>query len=135
MDCLMHDLRHLYSDIEVKVADPVVAFNETVVETSSIKCFSETPNKRNKFTMLAEPLEKGLSEDLEIGAVNLGWDKKSISSFFQVHSPTHSSYEIALTNENECICAFFFFRVSTTGILWLRDRFGPLVRTRMDQTC
>ena len=41
MDCVMHDIRHVYSDIEVKVADPVVAFQETVVETSSIKCFAE----------------------------------------------------------------------------------------------
>ena len=53
----MHDLRHLYSDIEVKTADPVVAFRETVVETSSLKCFSETPNRRNKLTLVAEPLE------------------------------------------------------------------------------
>ena len=41
LDCVMHDLRHMFSDIEVKVADPVVAFRETVVETSSIKCFAE----------------------------------------------------------------------------------------------
>lgn len=65
LDCIMHDLRTVYSDIEVKVAgkkhclffllkhtfwqliifdvsiDPVVAFRETVVETSSVKCFSE----------------------------------------------------------------------------------------------
>lgn len=53
------DLRELYSEVEVKVADPVVSFCETVVETSSLKCFAETPNKRNKLTMIAEPLEKG----------------------------------------------------------------------------
>ncbi len=41
MDCMMHDLRHVYSDIEVKISDPVVGFRETVVETSSVKCFSE----------------------------------------------------------------------------------------------
>lgn len=41
LDCIMHDLRHVYSNIEVKVADPVVGFRETVVETSSIKCFAE----------------------------------------------------------------------------------------------
>lgn len=46
------DLRELYAEVEVKVADPVVAFCETVVETSSLKCFAETPNKRNKLTML-----------------------------------------------------------------------------------
>lgn len=41
LDCVMHDLRTVYSDIEVKVADPVVGFRETVVETSSVKCFAE----------------------------------------------------------------------------------------------
>lgn len=41
LDCVMHDLRHVFSDIEVKVADPVVGFRETVVDTSSIKCFSD----------------------------------------------------------------------------------------------
>ena len=41
MDCVLHDLRHFYADVEVKVADPVVAFRETVVETSSLKCFAE----------------------------------------------------------------------------------------------
>ncbi len=54
----MQDLRELYADIEVKVADPVVSFCETVVETSSLKCFAETPNKKNKITMIAEPLER-----------------------------------------------------------------------------
>ncbi len=41
LDCVMHDLRHVYSDIEIKVADPVVGFRETVMETSSLKCFAE----------------------------------------------------------------------------------------------
>ena len=58
------DLRELYSEIEVKVADPVVSFCETVVETSQLKCFAETPNKRNKLTMVAEPLDRGLAEDI-----------------------------------------------------------------------
>ena len=51
LDCVMHDLRKLYSEIEIKVADPVVSFCETVVETSSLKCFAETPNKKNKMTI------------------------------------------------------------------------------------
>jgi len=57
------------------VADPVVAFCETVVDTSSLKCFAETPNKRNKITMIAEPLEKGLAEDIENQVVDIAWDK------------------------------------------------------------
>jgi U5 small nuclear ribonucleoprotein component len=67
LDCVMHDLRLMYSEVEIKTADPSVAFCETVVETSSLKCFAETPNKRNKLTLIAEPLEKGLADDIESG--------------------------------------------------------------------
>lgn len=83
LDCVMHDLRKMYSEIDIKVADPVVAFCETVVDTSSLKCFAETPNKRNKITMIAEPLEKGLAEDIENQVVDIAWDKKKIGEFFQ----------------------------------------------------
>lgn len=85
LDCVMHDLRKMYSEIDIKVADPVVAFCETVVETSSLKCFAETPNKKNKITMIAEPLEKGLAEDIENEVVSIGWNKKRLGEFFQVN--------------------------------------------------
>jgi U5 small nuclear ribonucleoprotein component len=83
LDCVMHDLREVYSDIEVKVADPVVAFCETVVETSQVKCFSDTPNKRNKLTMIAEPLEEALAQDIERGEVSIGWERRKLGDFFQ----------------------------------------------------
>jgi U5 small nuclear ribonucleoprotein component len=59
MDCMLRDLREMYAKVEVKVADPVVSFSETCAEQSSLQCFALTPNKKNKFTMLAEPLDKG----------------------------------------------------------------------------
>jgi U5 small nuclear ribonucleoprotein component len=83
MDCIMHDLRQVYSDIEVKVADPIVSFRETVIETSSVKCFAETANKRNKLTFIAEPMDDGLAEQLEAGKVNLHWEKKKLGRYFQ----------------------------------------------------
>ncbi|XP_052246978.1 116 kDa U5 small nuclear ribonucleoprotein component-like [Dreissena polymorpha] len=83
LDCVMHDLRKMYSEIDIKVADPVVSFCETVVETSSLKCFAETPNKKNKLTMIAEPLEKGLAEDIENGVVQITWPRKRLGEFFQ----------------------------------------------------
>ncbi|XP_037112808.1 116 kDa U5 small nuclear ribonucleoprotein component [Syngnathus acus] len=83
LDCVMHDLRKMYSEIDIKVADPVVTFCETVVETSSLKCFAETPNKKNKITMIAEPLEKGLAEDIENEVVQITWNRKRLGDFFQ----------------------------------------------------
>lgn len=45
LDSILYDLRKVFTEIEIKVSDPVVSFAETVVETSSLKCFAETPNK------------------------------------------------------------------------------------------
>ena len=85
MDCVMRDLREMYASVEIKVADPVVSFRETVAETSSLKCFSETPNKRNKLTMIAEPLDEGLCDDVERYDVNPSWPTKQLGAFMQAN--------------------------------------------------
>eukprot|EP01135_Chromosphaera_perkinsii_P000843 Nk52_evm6s152 gene=Nk52_evmTU6s152 len=83
-DCILYDMREVYGEIEIKVSDPVVVMRETVIETSSIQCFAETPNKRNKLTMIAEPMEKGLAEDIENGRVDPSRQtKKVVSNFFR----------------------------------------------------
>lgn len=92
----MHDVRHTFSNIEVKVSDPSVQFCETVVETSSIKTFAETANKRyspvptyllifyrNKITMIVEPLERGISEDIEQNIIPFNASVKERATFFQ----------------------------------------------------
>jgi len=83
LDSVMHDMRKVFGEIDIKVADPVVSFCETVVETSTLKCFAQTPNQKNKLTMIAEPLEKGLAEDIENEVVNIGWNRKQLGEFFQ----------------------------------------------------
>ena len=83
LDCAMFDLRHVYSDIDIKVSTPVVRFTETVREKSSILCFAESSNKSNRLAMIAEPLEKGLADDIENEVVSLDWDSKRFSSFFE----------------------------------------------------
>ncbi len=57
LDAILHDLREMYSEIEIKVSDPVVKLCETVIETSSIKCKAMTLNKKNKISMIASALE------------------------------------------------------------------------------
>ncbi|RDW73088.1 putative ribosomal elongation factor EF-2 [Coleophoma cylindrospora] len=83
MDCVLHDLRRLYAEMEIKVSDPVTRFCETVVETSAIKCYAQTPNKKNKITMVAEPLDQGIAEDIESGKVSIKSDKRTIGKFFE----------------------------------------------------
>lgn len=83
LDCAMHDLREMYGGVEVKVADPVAVFRETVTSTSSLKCFAESANKANKLTVIAEPLDRGLAKDLEAGKVSLDWDRRTLGEFFK----------------------------------------------------
>ena len=83
MDCVLHDLRRLYAEMEIKVSDPVTRFCETVVETSAIKCYAMTPNKKNKITMVAEPLDAGIAEDIERGKVNIKDPIRRTGKFFE----------------------------------------------------
>ena len=83
MDCVLHDLRRLYSEMELKVSDPVTRFCETVVETSAIMCYALTPNKKNKITMVAEPLDDGIAQDIETGKVNIKDPIRKVGQFFE----------------------------------------------------
>jgi U5 small nuclear ribonucleoprotein component len=83
MDSVLHDLRRLYAEMEIKVSDPVTRFCETVVETSAIKCYALTPNKKNKLTMVAEPLDPGIAEDIEAGHVNIKDPVRKVGKFFE----------------------------------------------------
>eukprot|EP00871_Galdieria_phlegrea_P001926 jgi/Galph1/2734/GphlegSOOS_G1428.1 len=78
LDCVLYDLRTIFAEIEVKVSDPSVPFCETVSNTSSIKCFAESSNKRNKITMVAEPLESGLAEEIENFAFSLDSNRQNV---------------------------------------------------------
>ena len=51
------------------MADPVVSFCETVVESSSMKCFAETPNKKNKITMVGKSSIAFFFPSLDPGAI------------------------------------------------------------------
>ena len=48
LDCILHDIRLLYSDIQARISDPSVTFAETVIQTSGIPCYADTPNKKNR---------------------------------------------------------------------------------------
>ncbi|KAI9669440.1 MAG: hypothetical protein M1831_000477 [Alyxoria varia] len=83
MDCVLHDLRRLYAEMEIKVSDPVTRFCETCVETSAVKCYANTPNKKNKITMVAETLDDGIAEDIEAGKVNIKDPARVVGKFFE----------------------------------------------------
>jgi len=83
MDCVLHDLRKLYANMEIKVSDPVTRFCETVQDQSSIKCYALTPNKKNKLTFVAEPLDDGIAEDIESGRVSIKDPVRKVGKYFE----------------------------------------------------
>jgi U5 small nuclear ribonucleoprotein component len=43
----------------------------------------QTANKKNKLTLIAEPLEKGLADDIENGEICMAWDRRRQATFLQ----------------------------------------------------
>lgn len=82
MDAVMHDLREMYSEIEIKIADPVVTFCETIIDSSSMPCYADSHNRKNKLTCMAEPLDKGLATEIEKENIDLQWAPSRVSNFF-----------------------------------------------------
>ncbi|CAD7965521.1 unnamed protein product [Amoebophrya sp. A25] len=74
LDCVLHDLRRLYGDLEIKVSDPIVTFQETVSETSTMKCSAESMNKHNKLFMVCDTLEPAIEADIERGRILEHWE-------------------------------------------------------------
>ena len=54
-----------------------------VKDTYSAHKHTHTHTPRNKLTMIAEPLDKGLAEDIENEVVQITWSKKKVGEFFQ----------------------------------------------------
>ena len=72
-----------------KVLPAVKVLEETIVETSLLKCFAATPNKKNKLTMIAEALDKGMAEGIESGSISLGMGPKALAQQLQTNFNWH----------------------------------------------
>lgn len=109
MDFVLRDLREAYTKVDIKVSDPVVPFAETVSDTSALQCYADTPNKKNKFVMVAEPLEETILKALADGTLessynsskvlrDCGWDALAAKSLW-TFGPDTSHGPNALLND------------------------------------
>ena len=83
LDCVLHDLRRVFAEMDIKISDPVTRFAETCAETSAIKCYATTPNSKSRLTMVAEPLDDGIADDIEAGRVSIRDPVRSVARFFE----------------------------------------------------
>jgi elongation factor 2 len=81
LETSLNDLREFLGEsVEIVTSKPVVGFAETVSEKGPT-CLAKSPNKHNRLYVYAEPLEKGIAEDIEKGDIQATSDPKSRARF------------------------------------------------------
>lgn len=68
LEICLEDLKR-YSGIEIKVSDPVIPYQETILEQSKL-CLAKSPNRHNRLYVEASPLSNELIEDIEKGKIS-----------------------------------------------------------------
>jgi len=76
LEICLKDLAEEFAGIELKMADPVVSYRETVSEESSITCLSKSPNKHNRLFLKCEPLADELTAEIDAGTLGPKDDPK-----------------------------------------------------------
>jgi len=76
LEICLKDLAEEFAGIELKMADPVVSYRETVSEESSITCLSKSPNKHNRLFFKCEPLGEDLTNEIDAGTISCKDDPK-----------------------------------------------------------
>jgi len=78
LEICLKDLQEEYcGGMEIKTSDPVVSFRETVSAESNQVCLSKSPNKHNRLYVKAAPLEDGMADEIENGAISAKDDPKA----------------------------------------------------------
>ena len=149
-DNILNDLRNIYSDIEIKVSDPVVNFKETILETSSFKCNSSSLNNKNKIGIIAEPMNTEVVHDLnfeQIEGFNLSqgktrlenldifknylinqkkWDKLTTNSIWAFNQGSNILIDYTLPMENDTNNLYSVKNEIIQGFDWTCKE-GPLI--------
>ncbi|BFU18288.1 U5 small nuclear ribonucleoprotein subunit, putative [Entamoeba histolytica HM-1:IMSS-B] len=67
LDCILRDVRNMFTPIEIKVSDPCVIFNETVSCLSQMKSVALSTNHRNRIAVIIDPLDENTIKGIEKG--------------------------------------------------------------------
>lgn len=121
LDCMLHDLRRIYSrggtEIEVKVSDPSTIFVETLAEQarSTVPAVAQTPNKKNTVTFIAEALDNDLVHDLEQGLITVDnrellrtkyhWDALAVENLWALGPTTYLGTNLLINETTHAVDA------------------------------
>jgi len=74
--CLKY-LRDFVKGVELICSEPVVPFQETVLEESKQPCLAKSANKHNRLYCCAEPLSSSLLQDIDAGRITISSQESS----------------------------------------------------------
>jgi len=83
VEICLKDLEEEFAKCPIRKGDPVVSYNETVIEESSQHSLSKSPNKHNRIFAYAEPLTDELSIAIEEDKISSKQDVKERGRLLQ----------------------------------------------------
>jgi len=76
LEICLKDLEEDHACIPIIKNDPIVSYRESVSEVSFKEVLTKSPNKHNRFTMVARPLGEEVCEDIDSGEISSRQDLK-----------------------------------------------------------
>lgn len=65
VDAVLHCLRGVFTNIEVRLTEPTTTFSETVMQTSRTMSVTKTPNRANSLQLISQPLKEDVFKNVE----------------------------------------------------------------------
>jgi len=76
VEICINDLEEVYAGVPIIRNDPIVTYQETISDSSSIDAMSKSANKHNRVYMGAQPLDEQFCLDVESGALTSKMEPK-----------------------------------------------------------
>jgi len=76
LEICLKDLEEDHAGIPLVKSNPIVSYRETVEEESTRVVLTKSPNKHNRFHMMAKPVGEEICEEIDSGEINARQDAK-----------------------------------------------------------
>lgn len=93
LDSVMNDVRNKFSNIEVKVSEPLAHITESVFESSNQIGEGRSNNDRNSIFMICESLDEGLEKDINGLNIDIRSKDNKLSSLLTDYLEDHYNWE------------------------------------------
>ncbi|MCA9485224.1 MAG: GTP-binding protein, partial [Nanoarchaeota archaeon] len=79
VEICINDLENVYAGVELIRSNPVVTYQETIVEKSSQTALAKSSNKHNRLYCVASPLDEDLCREFDEGTLSSKMDRSDLN--------------------------------------------------------